>query len=133
MLRTPIGLVELAGESLESYAHRVAGYVHQHRDHVQAIIQMLTDALAQMSGPSPAMARLKGTTERVATASGLGDLVKLRGEIEAGLAALHQYHAEQACVEEPKPQAADDIEVLTGSYVAAFRLQRAELIAGRFG
>ena len=132
-IRLPLGLLALAGDSVETYSQRVAGYFRNQQDHVQAIIQMLMEGLAEASGPSAATTRLSEVTQRVAGATSLRDLLKLRAEIEASLAALRQHRAQQARLEEFREQEADGTEASADSFVAAFRLQRSELIASRFG
>jgi hypothetical protein len=132
-IRMPIGLMALAGDSVESYGKRVAGYFYQQRDQMEAIMQVLVDALLEVSGPSPPIMRLREITQRVASVSALDDLLTVRSDIEACLVALRQSRAEQIRIEELRLREAEDISVSVDSFVAVFRLQRAELIASRFG
>jgi len=134
-IQTPTELLAVAGESLETYGQRVAGYFREHQEHTQAVIRMLTEALAEISGPSIAGTRLVQAAKEVDGAVELEHVRALRANFESCLAALRRNVSESATASEGQSPGSGVWETQRGSgaFIAVFRLQRADLIASRFG
>jgi len=133
-IQTPIELLAASGDTVESYSQRVAEYFRQEREHFQAIIRMLADALAEVSGPSVAGTRLGEVAKEVYMAPELDHLQALRESIESCLTSLRRSGPPNAGPAEARIPSAVAWEARSReTYVAVFRLQRAEMIASRFG
>jgi hypothetical protein len=130
-IKTPNALQLAAGDSLDIYSQRVARYFRSERDHLQAIVRMMAQALAETTGPGASVTRLREIARGVEGTSELEELAALRGELESCLSVLRQNRAGQTTP--PTEPAAMERAPAGDAYVAAFRLQRAELVASRFG
>jgi GGDEF domain-containing protein len=164
---TLLGISSDAVEALETYCQHTTAYLREQHEERQAMIAMLTDTVAELSGQTDAsVAGLQAIEKQVERASEVDDIRTLRANLGDSLHALREAAAQQrinsaATVERLQgqiaaarartpedpapsipagadlaliPQASDGpVESLNTSYVAAFRLQRADHIASRFG
>jgi hypothetical protein len=143
-------------ESLEKHAGRVAAYFGEQGRQMQAMLAMLTETVADISGQSEvSVARLLAIERRIEEASSLEDVRELKASLAVCLAGVKEAVAEQrranlSTVSRLRDQiqraagpriseaAVAEAPVAGGEgaearYVVAFRLQRAEAIRARFG
>ena len=165
-----LGLLALASdavEALEAHAGRTTDYMREQNEQLQAMLAMLTDTVADISGRADAsVARLQKIEKEIEQASGLDDMRSLTSSLETCLAQLRDGAAQErrssaaaarrlreriasaeARVAEahapPRPAPseieiepdlfAESPEAVANGYVAAFKLQRANHLATRFG
>jgi len=100
-VRTPVDLLSIAGEmveTVEEYALRTKEYFREQGEHMQAILRMLTEALAEFSGRSDAsVVHLQDIEKRIEAAYELDDIKTLRSNLQSCLTSLRE-----ACAEEKK-------------------------------
>jgi GGDEF domain-containing protein len=149
---SPTDVVLLTGDALEfhgEYRRRLAQYYSEQGAHLQSMIAMLTNALADISGQSDAsVARLLIIERGIEQASRLDDIRVLKSNLEQCLteireAVVQQRSAGSSTVERLResirvvpvktesPVAKN--EALATDFVAVLRLQRSDYIADRFG
>ncbi|MCW5981113.1 MAG: hypothetical protein KIT09_23725 [Bryobacteraceae bacterium] len=96
---TALDLLEIAGEAtdaIDDYAHDTAEYLHKQNEQMQAMIAMLTDALADVSGQADAsIAHLQAIEHEIEQATGLDDMRALRYSLDSCLASLREAVAHQ--------------------------------------
>jgi GGDEF domain-containing protein len=155
-----------ASEAMEIFAHQTSEYVREENQQMQAMVSMLAETLADISGQADArVGQLHAIEQQLERATGLDDMRVVSASLASCLAAVREAAAQhrrgsQATMErlrsqiraaesriEPAskrvsqreidlaPEAAEEVPTAraSSSYVAAFRLQRAEHIASRFG
>src|ERR1035437_8906020 len=99
-----------AVEALETYCQRTTEYFLEQNRERHSMVAMLADTVAELSGQTDvSVTRLQAIEKQIEQASELDD-IDLIPDLSEG-----------------------PVETLATSYVAAFRLQRAEHVAGRFG
>ena len=158
-----------AAEAIEAYSLRTSEYFREQNEQMQAMVSMLTETLADISGQADAStARLKSIEQQIEQATGLDDIRALRASLKTCLVDVREAAAQQKkdytstvdrlkdninvaqarlaeALTPPAPSRLDidrvlesretdePSDVLTIPYVAAFKLQRADHIAARFG
>jgi GGDEF domain-containing protein len=89
-----LSLLELSSEAveaIETYAERTAGYYRERNEHLQSMVAMLTETLADVSGQSDdSVARLQAIEKQIERASGLEDISSVRNNLESCLGALRE-------------------------------------------
>ena len=163
---TALDLLEISSEAveaMEAHAHRTRAYQCEQNDHMQSIVAMLADTVADLSRQSDlSIARLQAIEQQIEQASEMDDKRVLSAGLQSCLAAIRDAAAQQrkgssATVQrlqghiratqtqfppdvgtgreiELEPAGFDEqSEAAPVAYVAAFKLQRSEHIAARFG
>jgi len=151
---SPLELLSIATEMLEAFENQTrnaTGYFREQSGQMQAMLAMLTETVADISGQSEAsVARLQAVERQIERASRLEDIRELKASLAACLAevkeaAIQQRNAARATADRLQdhiqkaavPEAVTTSRGATGAggseYLVAFKLQRAEHILARFG
>jgi GGDEF domain-containing protein len=153
-----LGISSDAVEALETYCQQTTEYFREGKDQMRSMVAMLTETVADLSGQTDAsISRLQAIEKAIELASEITDIRALRTNLENCLLALREAAAQQRAKSAATTQRLrdqidvvqartsdedidlaplspdDSMESVPSSYVAAFKLQRAEHIAKRFG
>lgn len=169
-----LGLLELSSEAVEAmelYGEQTADYLRERNEHMQKMVVMLTQTLADVSGQSDSsVARLQSIEQQIENASGMDDMRALQSSLASCLVTVReaaaqqrkgsgttlerlqaQIDATQKRIDQDRqharstprfgnaeistvPEQPDELpEAVATSYVAVFKLQRADHIGIRFG
>jgi GGDEF domain-containing protein len=149
-----LGISSDAIEALEAYSFCTTEYLRAQQQQMSSMVAMLTDTLADISGQTDAsVVRLQAIEKDLESASGLSDIQAVRTNLEGCLRAVREAAAQQRCSSGTTAQRLQDelgkaqkrtspdavqswdtpVESVEATYVAVFKLQRADLITTRFG
>jgi GGDEF domain-containing protein len=83
-------------EALETYCEQTTKYFRSEKEQMQAMVIMLTETVADVSGQSDiSVGRLQSIEKELELASGLNDLRAVRSALESCLRALREANAQQ--------------------------------------
>ncbi len=83
-------------EAMETYCGQTTKYFHDQKDQMQAMVIMLSETVADVSGQSDtSVVRLQTIERELELASGLNDLRAIRVSLESCLASLREANAQQ--------------------------------------
>jgi len=138
-----VSLAAAALEVLEEQSRHAVGNLREQSGQMQAMVGMLTETVADISGLADAsVARLHEIERQIERVTSLENMRELKAALEQCLAAVkeaavEQRSAAQSAVDRLREQARKAVEHGAADgpaeYVAAFRLQRSEHILSRFG
>ena len=161
-----LDVASTAIEAIERYSEQTATYLREQNEQMRAMLAMLTDTVADISGQADlSVARLQVIEQKIEQASRLEDIRSLSSTMEGCLISLREAAALQRKqstktvarlqqqIEHTRgrmnkrneplsadiadidlvPEQTEDSPPVETAYVAAFKLQRSEHIASRFG